>query len=94
VDADVFTDERRHSKRNKGGKKMTFRESTIKYIKDIMRARTIHEVIAKELQEAHLRKLEAETAAEYAIAAIQYNQERIARLENRLSKHTQEGDYA
>ena len=32
---------------------MTFRESTIKYVKDIMRARTIHEVIAKELQEAH-----------------------------------------
>ena len=73
---------------------MGFRESTIKYVKDIMRARTIHEVIAKELQEAHLHKLEAETAAEYAIAAIQYNEERIARLENRLSKHTQEGDYA
>ena len=73
---------------------MGFRESTIKYVKDIMRARTIHEVIAKELHDAHLRKLEAETAAEYAIAAIQYNEERIARLENRLSKHTQEGDYA
>jgi hypothetical protein len=76
------------------GNNLTFRESTIKYVKDIMRARTIHEVIAKELQEAHLRKLEAETAAEYAIAAIQYNEERIARLENRLSKHTREGDYA
>jgi hypothetical protein len=94
VDADVFTDERRHSKRNKGGKKMTFRESTIKYIKDIMRARTIHEIIAKELQEAHLRKLEAETAAEYANAAIRYNEQRIFRLQKQLTEHTQEGDYA
>ena len=66
---------------------MGFRESTIKYVKDIMRARTIHEVIAKELQEAHLRKLEAETAAEYAHAAMQYNDERIQRLERRLFEH-------
>jgi hypothetical protein len=73
---------------------VTFRESTIKYIKDILRPKTIHEVIAKELEEAHLRKLEAETAAEYAHAAMQYNEDRIARLERRLSKHTQEGDYA
>jgi len=72
---------------------MTFRQSTIKYVKDIMRARTIYEVIAKELQEAHLRKLEAETAAEYARAAIQYNDARIARLQKRLLEHTQEGDY-
>ena len=73
---------------------MSFRETTIKYIKDVIRAKTIHEIIASELHDAHLRKLEAETAAEYAIAAIQYNEERIARLENRLSKHTREGDYA
>ena len=72
---------------------MNFRETTVKYIKDIMRARTIYEVIAKELQEAHLRKLEAETAAEYAYAAIQFNDERIDRLEKRLLKHTKEGDY-
>ena len=72
---------------------MSFRQSTIKYVKDILRARTIHEVIAKELQEAHLRKLEAETAAEYASAAIQYNEDRISRLKTRLLEHTQEGDY-
>jgi hypothetical protein len=59
-----------------------------------MRARTIHEVIAKEFHEAHLRKLEAETAAEYAEAAIQYNNKRIKRLEARLTEHTEEGDYA
>jgi hypothetical protein len=72
---------------------MTFRQSTIKYVKDILRARTIYEVIAKELQEAHLRKLEAETATEYSRAAIQYNDERIKRLEARLLKHTEDGGY-
>jgi hypothetical protein len=72
---------------------MNFRQSTIKYVKDILRARTIYEVIAKELQEAHLRKLEAETATEYSRAAIQYNDERIKRLEARLLKHTEDGGY-
>lgn len=73
---------------------MSFRETTVKYIKDVIRAKTIHEVIATELREAHLRKLEAETAAEYAHAAMQYNDERIKLLEARLAKHTEEGDYA
>ena len=73
---------------------MTFRETTIRYIKDILRPKTISEVIYAELQEAHLRKLEAETAAEYAYAAMQYNDERIKRLEKRLTEHTKEGDYA
>jgi tRNA(Phe) wybutosine-synthesizing methylase Tyw3 len=65
---------------------MNFRETTIKYIKDILRSKTISEVIYAELQEAHLRKLEAETAAEYANAAMQYNEERIKRLEARLKE--------
>ena len=73
---------------------MNFRETTVKYIKDILRSKTISEVIYAEMQEAHLRKLEAETAAEYANAAIQYNEERIKRLEARLAEHTKEGDYA
>ena len=72
---------------------MTFRETTVKYIKDILRPKTISEVIYAEMQEAHLRKLEAETAAEYANAAIQYNEERIKRLEARLLKHTEDGGY-
>jgi trans-aconitate methyltransferase len=69
---------------------MNFREITIKYIKDILRARTISEVIKVELRQAHLRKLEAETAAEYANAAMHYNEERIQRLERRLAQHTGE----
>jgi hypothetical protein len=66
---------------------MTFRETTIKYIKDVLRPRTIYEVINKELQDAYLRKLEAETAAEYADAAIKYNNRRIERLRQRLFEH-------
>lgn len=71
---------------------MNFRETTVKYIKDILRSKTISEVIYAELQEAHLRKLEAETAAEYANAAMQYNEERIKRLEERLEKHRDKHD--
>jgi hypothetical protein len=37
--------------------------------------------------------LESETAAEYAHAAMQYNDERIKRLEARLLKHTEDGGY-
>ena len=70
---------------------MTFRETTVKYIKDVIRAKTIHEIIASELHDAHLRKLEAETAAEYADAAIEYNTRRIERLKQRLFEHA-EGD--
>lgn len=69
---------------------MTFRETTVKYIKDILRPKTIYEVVHAELQDAYLRKLEAETAAEYAHAAMQYNEERIKRLEARLLKHKEE----
>lgn len=68
---------------------MSFRETTIKYIKDILRAKTIYEVIDTELQEAYLRKLEAETAAEYADAAIKYNSRRIERLKQRLFEHAE-----
>ena len=71
---------------------MTFREATIKYIKDVFRPRTIYEVIDKELQDAYLRKLEAETAAEYADAAIKYNSRRIERLKQRLFEHAGEGE--
>ena len=69
---------------------MTFRETTIKYIKDILRPKTIYEVVYAELQEAHLRKLEAETAAEYADATIQDNSRRIERLRQRLFEHAEE----
>ena len=54
---------------------------------------TIREIIAKEIREAHLRKLEAESATEYAKSLAQYNDQRIIRLQKRLTEHTEEGDY-
>jgi hypothetical protein len=72
---------------------MTWREASSKFIRDITRVRTIREIIAKELREAHVKKLEAESAVEYAVSIVQYNERRIKRLEQRLTEHTQEGDY-
>ena len=48
----------------------------------------------KELREAHMRKLEAESAVEYARSVVAYNEQRIARLHKRLAEHTTEGEYA
>ena len=70
------------------------REAISRFIRELLRAKTIHEVIAKELREAHLKKLEAESGVEYAMSIVQYNEKRIKRLEARLLEHTQEGDYA
>ena len=45
------------------------------------------EVIAAELAEAHLAKLEAETAVEYAQSIVDYNVNRITRLNARLDEY-------
>ena len=45
------------------------------------------ELIATELADAHLEKLEAETAVEYAQSIIDYNVTRIARLNARLEEY-------
>lgn len=70
------------------------REAISKFIRDVLRAKTIREVIAKELREAHLKKLEAESGVEYAMSVVEYNEQRIKRLNKRLTEHTTEGDYA
>ena len=72
---------------------MSFRESTIKYIKELMKPKPIREIIGKEMREAVIKKLEAESAVEYARSVVQYNEQRIKRLEMRLTEHTTEGDY-
>ena len=41
----------------------------------------------KELREAIIKKLEAESAVEYAASIVTYNVERIARLQRRLKEH-------
>jgi hypothetical protein len=63
---------------------MTGREIMINFIRDILRPKTIEEVIAKEMREAYLSKLEAEKALEYATSVVDYNRQRIRRLEERL----------
>jgi len=45
------------------------------------------ELIARELAYAHLEKLEAETAVEYAQSIVDYNVNRIARLNARVEEY-------
>jgi hypothetical protein len=53
----------------------------INYLKEKFRQPTPLEVVSKELAQAHLRKLEAETAVDYARSIVAYNDARIKRLE-------------
>jgi len=52
----------------------------IEFIKNYMRQPTQMEMVNRELEEAKLEKLEAETAVEYAQSIVQYNTKRIDRL--------------
>ena len=45
------------------------------------------EMIATELADAHLEKLNAETAVEYAQSIVDYNVTRITRLNARLEEY-------
>jgi len=45
------------------------------------------ELIAAELSDAHLQKLEAETAVEYADSIVAYNVIRIQRLNMRMEEY-------
>jgi len=59
---------------------MNWRELTIKYVKDLLRPKTPLEMAKKELVEAQLAKLQAETSVEYSQAIVNYNEQRIFRL--------------
>jgi len=65
---------------------MTKRETIIAFLKDMMRPRTLEEIIAKEMREAYLSKMEAEKALEYATSVVDYNRQRIRRLEERVKE--------
>jgi len=52
----------------------------IDFIRDYLRQPTHMEMVNKELEEARLEKLEAETAVEYAQSIVQYNTKRLDRL--------------
>jgi hypothetical protein len=71
---------------------MSWKNITIDYIKALVKPRPISEIIEQELREAYLRKMQAETDLEYSRSIVQYNQQRIERLEKRLSQHSDGGD--
>jgi hypothetical protein len=63
---------------------MKLRQLIANFIKEALRPRTTQEIVAIELREAYLAKLEAETTLEYAQSMVDYNKSRIDRLTNRL----------
>ena len=65
---------------------MNWRELTIKYVKDLLRPKTPLEMAQKELVEAQLAKLQAETSVEYSQAIVNYNEQRIFRLYKRITE--------
>ena len=64
---------------------MTWRDIFINFLRDSLRARTRREILLKELKEAYLSKLNAETALEYAESVLNYNEARISRINKRLA---------
>lgn len=66
---------------------MSWKDSTLVFIKELMKPKPIVEIIEKELREAVIKKLEAESAVEYAASIVSYNIERIERLQKRLYEH-------
>jgi hypothetical protein len=59
----------------------------ITFIKNYFRRPAPLEVIAAELAVAQLSKLEAETAVDYAVSVVRYNDTRIARLTKHLAMY-------
>ena len=59
----------------------------LKFFKDYWRDMTPLEVVTRELAQAHLDRLEAEGAVEYATAVLDYNEKRIERLNTRLKEY-------
>ena len=56
-------------------------------LKEPFKRPTPLEMIAAELSDAHLQKLEAETACEYAQSIVDYNVARIERLNARMEEY-------
>jgi hypothetical protein len=60
---------------------MTKRETLIAFIKDMLRPRTMLEIIDIEMRDAQLAKMQGEKSLEYANSVVEYNRQRIRRLE-------------
>jgi len=56
-------------------------------LKEPFKKPTPLELIAAEFSEAHLSKLQSETAVEYAQSIVDYNVNRIKRLNERLDEY-------
>ena len=63
---------------------MTKRETIVAFIKDMLRPRTLKEIIDIEMRDALLSKMQAEKSLEYATSVVEYNRQRIRRLEEKL----------
>jgi len=59
----------------------------LNFLKDYYRELTPAEVIQRELAQAHLDRLEAENAVEYASAVLDLNLARIDRLNMRMGEY-------
>jgi arsenate reductase-like glutaredoxin family protein len=55
------------------------------FLKNYLKTPSFSEMVKKELEEAHIEKLEAETAVEFAQSIVQYNTKRIDRLNTYMS---------
>ena len=65
---------------------MTKREMIVSFIKDMLRPKTIKEIIDIEMREAYLSKMQAEKSLEYATSIVEYNRQRIRRLEEKIKE--------
>lgn len=59
----------------------------IELTKRLLRRATLLEIMREELDSAHLEKLKAETAVDYARSVVIYNEQRVARLNERISEY-------
>ena len=65
---------------------MTKRETVVTFIKDMLRPRTLRELIDIEMREAYIAKMQAEKSLEYSTSIVEYNRQRIRRLEEKLKE--------
>jgi O-succinylbenzoate synthase len=65
---------------------MTKREMIVAFIKDMLRPRTLKEIIDIELRDAYLSKMQAEKSLQYAQSLVEYNRQRIRVLEEKLKE--------
>jgi O-succinylbenzoate synthase len=58
----------------------------VTFIKDMLRPRTLREIIDIELRDAYLSKMQAEKSLQYAQSLVEYNRQRIRVLEEKLKE--------